>query len=277
MKSNSALACPFFERNFTAWLLGICIAILLATAVTHGQLEGFSEPFRKIELSSDETGAISNMAVKEGQFVSESDIICQLDSSVHEIQVEIARHLAESDAEVVAANENYKKRNEITARINDLLSKGHATDSERMRSEMELRIAKARFLSAKQDAKVREIEYRRSLMQLERRTVRAPFPGVISKVHKHQGEFISPLHPEIVSLIQVDQLIAKFNVPSSQVAVFKLGKTFQLETADGRFITGKVHNVSVYTEAQSGTVEVKLVIDNTEGNLRSGEFLTLDM
>ena len=274
------LVCPFFDRNFTPWLIGICIAVLALTAAAQGQmegLEGFSEPFRQIELSSDETGAIAVLAVDEGDFVKESDIICKLDSSVQEIQVEIAKHLAESFAEVEAAMENFKKREKITERITALLENGHATDSEKLRTEMELRIAKARYLSAKQDAKVREIEYRRAVMQLERRTVRAPFSGIVSKVHKREGEFISPLHPEIISLIQVDRLLAKFNVPSSQIHVFEAGKKFNLQTASGRSIEASVFSVSVFTDAQSGTVEVKLVIENSDGSLRSGEFLTLEI
>lgn len=178
---------------------------------------------------------------------------------------------------MVAAKENFEKREQITQRIKQLVAGGHATESEIMRSEMELRISKARFMTTKQDAKVREIEYRRALMQLERRTIRAPFSGVISKIHKHQGEFISPLHPEIVTLIQVDRLIAKFNVPSSQVDVFRNQEVFQLTTANGKTIEARVHSIGVFTEAQSGTVEVKLSIDNSDGELRSGEFLTLDI
>ncbi len=277
MNSIYSLNCPFFSRNLSTWLLGICVALLLFTAAAHGQLEGFSEPFRKIELSSDESGAIAKLNIEEGQFIKEKDIVCELDSSVQEIQVEIARHLAESDAEMVAAKENFEKREQITQRIKQLVAGGHATESEIMRSEMELRISKARFMTTKQDAKVREIEYRRALMQLERRTIRAPFSGVISKIHKHQGEFISPLHPEIVTLIQVDRLIAKFNVPSSQVDVFRNQEVFQLTTANGKTIEARVHSIGVFTEAQSGTVEVKLSIDNSDGELRSGEFLTLDI
>ena len=277
MNSIYSLNCPFFSRNLSTWLLGICVALLLFTAAAHGQLEGFSEPFRKIELSSDESGAIAKLNIEEGQFIKEKDIVCELDSSVQEIQVEIARHLAESDAEMVAAKENFEKREQITQRIKQLVAGGHATESEIMRSEMELRISKARFMTTKQDAKVREIEYRRALMQLERRTIRAPFSGVISKIHKRQGEFISPLHPEIVTLIQVDRLIAKFNVPSSQVDVFRNQEVFQLTTANGKTIEARVHSIGVFTEAQSGTVEVKLSIDNSDGELRSGEFLTLDI
>ncbi len=251
--------------------------ILVANAVAQGQIEGFTEPFRKIDLSSDESGAISSLNIEEGQWVAGNAIVAKLDSSVQEIQLEIAKHLAESKSEVLAAEESFKKRESIHGRIQQLQAKGHATDSERLRSAMELSIAKARMLSAREDAEVRQIEYRRALMQLERRTIRAPFAGVVSKIHKREGEFISPVHPEIITLIQVDRLIAKFNVPSSQVQVFERGKKFSLQMYDGNLVEATVYSVGVYTDAQSGTVEVKLIVDNSNNELRAGEFLTLDI
>ena len=277
MNSNSLLVCPFFNRRHAGWLLGLFAATLILTAATNGQTEGFTEPFRKIDLSSDESGAISALNVDEGHFIKSGDIVCKLDTSVQEIQVEIAKQLANSTSQVWAAQESYKKRVAITERIKELQVKGHATDSERLRSEMELSISKARYLSAQEDAKVREIEYRRAIMQLERRTIRAPFAGVVSKVHKREGEFLSPLYPEIVTLIQIDRLLAKFNIPSSQIKAFEVGKKFQLQLVTGESVEATVYSVGVFTEAQSGTVEVKLVIENPNNEMRAGEFLTLNI
>ena len=277
MKSNSILACPFFNNN-ASWFIGFCVALLLLTAAAaSAQIEGFTEPFRKIELSSDETGAIATLSVEEGQFIGENDIVCKLDNSVQAIQVEIAKHLADASSQVKVAEETFKKRGAIHKRIHKLLAKGHATDSELLRSEMELSIAKARFLSAKEDEQVRQIEYRRAILQLERRTIRAPFAGVVSKIHKRAGEYISPMHPEVVSLIQIDRLIAKFNVPSSQARIFEPGKTFELTMVNGESVKATVYSVGVFTEAQSGTVEIKLVVENAEHAIRAGEFITLNI
>ncbi|MEM9413649.1 MAG: efflux RND transporter periplasmic adaptor subunit, partial [Planctomycetota bacterium] len=237
----------------------------------------FTEPFRRIDLSSDESGAIATLMVDEGDQIQKDDVVCNLDTSVQEIQVEIAKHMAESKSSVVAAEETYEKRQAIDKRITELQQNGHATDSEKIRSDMELSIAKARYLSAVEDFKVREIEYRRALMQLERRTIRAPFSGTVSKIHKRVGEFLSPVHPEIITLIQTDQLIAKFNVLSAQVANFEVGKKFQLHMINGKTVEATVYRIGVLTEAQSGTIEVKMLIENKNGEIRAGEFLTLEI
>ncbi len=275
MNADFSFACPFYSRRFALCLLGLCVATLIVTAVADGQVEGFTEPFRSIELSSDESGAIASLHVEEGDFIEKNAIVCKLDTSVQEIQVEIARHLAESTSQLKAAQETYQKRLAINNRIKELLNKGHATDSELLRSDMELSIANARLLSAREDLQVRKIEHQRALIQLQRRTIHAPFAGVVSKVHRREGEFLSPLHPEVVSLIQIDRLLARFNVPSSQVGAFEPGRQFELELYSGEKVIGTVYSIGVRTEAQSGTVEIKLVIDNADGDLRAGEMLTL--
>ena len=142
---------------------------------------------------------------------------------------------------------------------------------------MELSIAEGKVLVAKEEAALRKVEYQQALLRLERRRIRAPFPGIVSKVHRKQGEYLSTLHPEVITLMQVDKLLAKFNVPSSQVDQFQPGTDFELTLSNGDKVTATVYRVAVNTDAQSGTVEIKLLIDNADNRIRSGELLNLDI
>ena len=85
----------YFNRLVTLFV-GFCIAALLLTSVAEGQIDGFIEPFRSIELSSDETGAIAALEVEEGDSVSTDQIIARLDVRVQELQLMIqqARQLS---------------------------------------------------------------------------------------------------------------------------------------------------------------------------------------
>lgn len=268
---------PNFFNRLATLFLGFCIALLLLTAVAEGQIDGFTEPFRSIELSSDETGSISELNVEEGDSVSKEDVVARLDVRVQEIQLEIATNLASTTSSLVAAEETLKKRKEIARRLGQLKERGHASQSEIIRADMELSIAEAKYLSAQEEQTVREIERRRAQIQLDRRTIVAPFDGLVSKVHRREGEFLSPLHPEVVTIVQVDKLLATFAVPSAQVDQFEIGKEFSLELEGGDTVTGKVYRKGVQTDAQSGTVEVKLIIENESMELRSGEICTLNI
>ncbi len=266
----------FFNRKAIV-LIGFSIIALLMTSVANAQIDGFTEPFRSIELSSDETGSIAMLAVKEGDKVAKDEVIAKLDGRVQKLQLEIATQLAQTKSQMIAAEQSLKKRHAILNRLQELKSRGHASPSELIRAEMELSIAEAKVLSAKEEQAVRAIEQRRAEVQYKRRTILSPFDGVVSHVHRREGEFLSPLHPEVVTIIQVDRLLATFAVPSSQISTFKVGKEFNLEMDSGRTVTARVHSIGVQTDAQSGTIELKLVIDNPMMELRSGEICTLNI
>ena len=80
-----------------------------------------------------------------------------------------------------------------------------------------------------------------------------------------------------MTLVQLDRLIAKFNVPSSIVSSYKVGQEVEVLMADGTKLIAQVFSVGVQTDAQSGTVEVKLLIENPDGEIRSGEICTLNV
>jgi RND family efflux transporter MFP subunit len=257
--------------------IGFCIAFFCLVATADAQIDGFTEPFRRIDLSSDESGSIAELLVEEGELVKSGEPIARLDTRVQELQLEIAEHLSKTTSQLVAAEEALNKRQAIADKLTELNQEGHASRSEIIRATMELSIAKAKWLAAKEELVVRAIERRRAAVQLDRRTIRAPFDGVVAKVHSREGEFLSPLRPEVVTLVQIDRLIANFAVPSSQISVFEIGKEFNVQLGDGRTVLARVHSIGVETDAKSGTVEVKMVIENPMFQMRSGEICTLNI
>lgn len=240
-------------------------------------IDGFIEPFRKIELSSDETGAIFEMMVEEGDLVDQNDVIARLDSRVQEIQLEIANKVADSSSQQRAAGNTLRKRRAISQRLEQLKERGHASESEIIRADLEMAIAEANYFNSVEEAAVREVEKRQAEVQLEKRTIRAPFSGFIAKIARREGEFLSPLHPEVCTLIQVDKLLASFNVNSQSAADFHAGQQHELRLSDGSTIQATVHSVGVEINPQSGTVEIKFVINNQDYKIRSGDSCSLNV
>ena len=235
------------------------------------EIRGFTEPFRTIELASDETGAISTLNVDVGSIVQQGEIIATLDDRVQKLQVEQAKHLAASTAELDSARINFEKRQAMLETILKLQKNGGTTPTELVRAEMELAAAKARLVKTQEDIVNFEIDLRKAEVQLDRRWIRSPFASVVSQVHRREGEFLSPLHPEVVTLVQIDNLLALFNIPSSQIHKIQLDQEVVVEFADGECVKATVHSIGVQTDAESSSVLVKVKIDNADGMLRSGE------
>ena len=269
------------RQNLVPHLLrtvGCCMVVMAVWGqTTFAQIGGFTEPFRSIELSSDESGAIASLSVEEGQYVESGSPIARLDTRVQSIQLEIAQHLASANSQLVANRKSAELRRSVAAKLGKLKQQGHASGNELNRAEIELSIAEAKLMASQEEAATRKIEIRRAQAQLDRRTITAPFSGVVAKVHRREGEFLSPLRPEIVTIIQVDKLLARFAIPSSLVGQFSVGNSFELTMDNGTTVAAHVYSVGVETDAQSGTVQVKFVFDNPGFGIRAGEVCTLNI
>ncbi len=277
MFTNQFQPSPKSLTEMVLFVIGTCLTFFTFAAVSQGQIEGFTEPFRSIDLSSDEAGAIAELKVDEGNGVAEGDVIARLDDRLQKVQLEIASEMANASSQLNAARKTLEKRRMIGERLRRMQANGHASESELIRSEMELSIAEAKFNSAREEAAIRTIEKQRAEIKLSRRSITAPMSGIVSKVHCREGEFLSPLRPEIVTIIQVDRLLSTFNIPVSQANEFRVGKEFELRFESGKAVVATVYSVSVSTDAQSQTVEVKLVFENRGGTFRAGEICTLNI
>ena len=86
MNYPRALEMSFDPRHVIVVFLGLVASVLLGS-VASAQVDGFTEPFRTIELSSDETGSIAALKVEVGESVSQDDVIACLDTRVQELQL----------------------------------------------------------------------------------------------------------------------------------------------------------------------------------------------
>ncbi|HMO13371.1 MAG TPA: efflux RND transporter periplasmic adaptor subunit [Pirellulaceae bacterium] len=266
--------CNILDWRLRPW---VCLFILLLITLViadaaHGQtLTGFTLPFRTIELASDEPGVLFELHVDEGAEVRQGDLICKLDDRLQAIQAELTLHQMQSNCDVDAAREALAKREKIHARIQELRKNGHASEAELIRSELELAIAQTRLVAAREQVVSREIEHRRATIVLERRKIHAPFAGKIAEVHKFQGEFVSPMHPKIVTLVQTDVLLAVFNILPTTSKDFAKGQVVSVSFEDGLVVEGEIYCVGVGFDAESGTQQLKVRLDNADGKLKSGQ------
>lgn len=244
---------------------------LLLAGGAFGQFDGFTEPYRTIELASDETGLIERVQVQEGDSIRSGQEIARLSSDLQRVQLELAQHMAGTSSAIDSAEQGLAKREQIWRQVQRLRDNGHANENELVRAEMELELARSRLQAAKDEHIAREIELRRATAQMERRTIVAPFDGVVAKVHRKEGEFLSPVRPEVVTLVDIDHLYAVFSIPSSSVGMLEVGNAYHLEIGNQVGVKAKLESIGVQTDAESGTVRVKLLIENQDHKLRAGE------
>jgi RND family efflux transporter MFP subunit len=237
-----------------------------------GAVEGFAEPYCQIEVSaSGEPGLITDVRVREGDSVKKGDILLALDTDVLEAALRIARRRSEFTGRLRAAEAEHKLRSERAAKLRTLRDQGHASAAEIERAEADLAVAEAQVVLANEERELAALECARIEAQIERRRFRSPIDGVVVEVFRDVGEAAEISDPRLLTLVQLNPLRVKFPVTVLQSAGLSAGDTIRVELPEFATATdAHVEIVAPVLDAKSGTVQVTCVINNDQGQYRSG-------
>lgn len=247
-------------------------AILSVSLMQAAEFDGFTEPFREIDIASPEPGIIMQLTVREGELVQAGQVLTTLDNEVHTALLAIAEQSKQAKGRLEALQAELSLRQDRILKFEKLLKLGHARQEEIEKARMELEIAVAQVKASREDLLIKELEYRKIKVQLDRRTIISPIDGVVTHLHKDIGEFVAPNAPEIMTVVQLDPLLATFSILSPHAETLVLDQTVKIRfPVSKRLVEGQVTFISPVTDAESGMVRVKVRVANPDGKTRSGE------
>lgn len=258
------------QRLVTSFL---CISLTLfchSRAVAADNLEGFTEPFRQIDVAFGEAGVIDTIHVSEGDVVKPNQVLAELRKEVLIASLAVAGKLKEARGKLNSAAAELRQKNAYLAKMEKL--QGHVSPEELAKAVVDKDIAEAQLLAVKEEIEVRELEFQRIQEELDRRRVRSPIEGVVTQIQKDVGEYASPTHPVVMTVVQLNPLMAVFSAAPEVAGTLKAGKSVKVAVgADSANAEAVVHFVSPVLDAQSGTVLLKIQIPNANGKYRSGD------
>jgi RND family efflux transporter MFP subunit len=226
-----------------------CLAIVAGALRAQEQklpADGITEPVFDVTLSFPDPGIIVAENFKEGDFVNTNDVLVQLDSRLEELEVARRRLVME----------NHKSEFEATQKVFEKSAVSYSREE---------------LLKKKADFEVAQVEYEIAVEQLRRRSLRPPRAGVITELKLHTGEACIAYQP-VVRVVDTRQCYFVSNLEGAQGAGFKSGQAVQLQI-DGvktNSIVGKVVFVSPVVDPASGLQKLRIVFDNTDGQVRPG-------
>jgi len=249
--------------------------LLLAPPMAGGQSgppSGLTEPYRAIEVAASDSGVVVDLRVREGQVVQRGQVLAVLDCDVLTAMLAVAQQSVQAKGNRNSALAEVQLRADRLRSFEAVFAKGHARQEEVERARAELAMAEARLLAVDEDLGKQALECERIKVQIEHRTIRAPLDGVVSKIERDVGEFLPPTAPLLLTLVQLNPLNAVFSLPSAQARDLRADQEVLIGWLDTReTVQGKVDFVAPTTDPESGTVLVKVRIDNSHGRYRSGE------
>ena len=200
-----------------------------------------------VTVSADLPGIVQSIEFDSGKRMQRGDVLVRLDTSQEKEQ------LAAAEAQRVLARLNLE-------RSQQLLKKQVISQAEYDRAEAEAKQA---------DANAREIQAR-----IERKTIRAPFAGVLGLRQVDLGQYLNGGDP-VVPLQSMDPVYVNFSLPQQDVSQLTIGAVVHV-SAEGVALDGAEGRItamnSVVDEA-TRNVQIQATFRNPNGRLRPGMFL----
>lgn len=254
--------------------LAACAALSAAQAQGNGEpaVEGFLQPYRKIELSAPEIGRIATIDVKQGDAVQKDQVVATLDTRVFQAAMSVADARAGAQGRLESATATRDRLRKRLESLSALSVKGHAHAEEVAQAKADLAVAEANVQAALEDREIARRERAHVGQQIEHRRVRSPIAGVVTVIHKDVAETVRPDTDAIMTLAEIARLKLDLFVPTARGLALKAGDAVVLDCpAVGRQGKGRLEFVSPVIEAESDTIRVRVVVDNAlPQGLRAG-------
>ena len=256
------------------WAIAALASLAVSTSAHSdpGGSEGFLEPYLTIDVASPEAGMRSEAKMREGSVVEAAQVVAELNSEVLEAALVVARATSSARGELESAQAELRLNETLVRKLTELHGRGAATQQEVDRAIVEREVAAARLLAVQERLDIRRLEAKQIEREIDVRRLRSPIRGVVTRRWKEEGEYVSPGDPVVITVSQLDPLMAVFAVPPKVAQGVAVDSEVTITFGDGVTpTTGVVEFVSPLIDPRSGTTQVKVRVPNPEGALRSGE------
>ena len=241
--------------------------------LNHSEISGITEAHKDVDLSMQVRGRITRIFFREGHRVKAGKIILHLDNRLEQLEVEQRRLILNNRVELRGAKEREKTLAKRLKATRHLFEENRSVSGELLeQKELEYLAAVIERKRLQAVEAQEKIEYDVAKINLERRLLRAPFDGVITRVLFDEGESVDINQP-LVHLVDADSSYFVANLEERIGRQFQPGQKVDLAIQVGeskKNRAGVIVFVSPVVDPASGLMEVKARFDNQDGMFRPG-------
>lgn len=204
-----------------------------------------------VTVSADLPGTISRISFDSGKPVAAGEVLAELDTRQERAQ------LAYTEAQHDLARINFD-------RMQQLVKEGV--------------IAQTEYDNAVSQQKSTEAQVAEIHAIIARKTIRAPFAGILGLRQVSLGQYLAAGAP-IVPLQSIDPIYVNFSVPQQTAAAVRVGRTLRVSSNDagGIKFTGRVTALDSIVNESTRNVQVQATLANPGGKLRPGMFVQVEV
>ena len=212
---------------------------------------GTVEAVQGVVVSADLPGIVDRINFVSGQPVREGDVLVELDTRQERAQ------LAALEAQRDLARVNF-------SRMQQLVNEGV--------------ISRQEYDRATADQKQTEANVAEIRATIQRKTIRAPFSGVLGIRKVNLGQYLAG-GSAVVSLESLNPIYVNFGVPQQTAGQVQRGRGLRVtaENLPGQLFTGRVTAIDSVVDETTRNVQVQATLSNIGGKLRPGMFVQVEL
>ena len=212
---------------------------------------GTMEAVQGVTVSADLPGTVARIAFDSGQTVQKGDVIVELDTRQERAQ------LAALEAQRDLAKINYGRTQELVKE--GVISKQDYDQATAQQRQTEANVAEIKAT-------------------IERKTIRAPFTGVLGIRKVNLGQYLAAGNP-IVPLQALNPIYVDFGVPQQAANQVRVGRTLHVTSEDiaGQTFAGRVNALDSIVDETTRNIQVQATLPNPQGKLKPGMFVQVEV
>lgn len=200
-----------------------------------------------VTVSADLSGIVDRIAFESGKTVAKGDVLVQLDTRQEQAQ------LAGAESQLQLTRLNFERMQGLVQQ--DAVSRAEYDAAAAAHKQAEARLGEIRAT-------------------VERKTIRAPFSGVLGIRQVNLGQYLTDGAP-VVPLQSLDPVYVNFGVPQQEAAQMRPGRSVRItvgELGESEF-AGRVSAIDSVVDQTTRNVQVQATLANPGGKLRPGMFV----
>ena len=200
-----------------------------------------------VTVSADLPGIVERITFDSGRTIQQGEVLVRLDTQQEQAQ------LAAAEAQLELAKLNFERM------------KGLVEQDAVSRAEFDS--ATASHLQS--EARIREIR-----ATIERKTIRAPFSGILGIRQVNLGQYLTAGDP-VVPLQSLNPIYVNFGVPQQDAGQMRPGRAIRITVGDlaGVEFAGRISALDSVVDQTTRNVQVQATLANPGGRLRPGMFV----
>ena len=211
---------------------------------------GTAEAIHGVTVGADLPGTIDKIHFDSGQWVKQGDVLVELDTRQERAQ------LAYVEAQRDLAKINY-------GRLEQLVKEGVTARSE--------------YDTATANQKATEAQVGEIRAAIARKTIRAPFSGVLGLRQANLGQYLGA-GQAIVSLQALNPIYANFGIPQQSAPQMTRGRAVRVtNNGTGIGLNGRITALDSVVDEKTRNIQVQATLANPGNKLRPGMFVEVEM